>query len=105
MRGRCLIVIRSLRKPWSRVVKESMGLSPTKEGPLSVRARVTIDASGDADIVAMAGLPTFVGQGGCGPRLFLCLSRDSRLGQRIDHSLPVEVAYSGMDRVSHSPCL
>jgi hypothetical protein len=77
----------------------------TKEGPLSVRARVTIDASGDADIVAMAGLPTFVGQGGCGPRLFLCLSRDSRLGQRIDHSLPVEVAYSGMDRVSHSPCL
>jgi len=36
----------------------------TKEGPLSVRARVTIDASGDADVVAMAGLPTFVGQDG-----------------------------------------
>jgi hypothetical protein len=27
------------------------------------------------------------------------LSRDSRLGQRIDHWLPIEVAYSGMDRV------
>jgi hypothetical protein len=36
----------------------------TKEGRLSVRARVTIDASGDADVVAMAGLPTFVGQDG-----------------------------------------
>jgi hypothetical protein len=36
----------------------------TKEGPLSVRARVTIDASGDADVAAMAGLPTFVGQDG-----------------------------------------
>jgi glycine/D-amino acid oxidase-like deaminating enzyme len=36
----------------------------TKQGKLSVRAKVTIDASGDADIAAMAGLPTFVGQDG-----------------------------------------
>jgi hypothetical protein len=36
----------------------------TKQGPLSVRAKVTIDASGDADIAAMAGLPTFIGQDG-----------------------------------------
>lgn len=36
----------------------------TKEGPTTVRAKVTIDASGDADVVAMAGLPSFVGQDG-----------------------------------------
>jgi glycine/D-amino acid oxidase-like deaminating enzyme len=36
----------------------------TKEGPLEVRARITVDASGDADIVAMAGLPSFVGDEG-----------------------------------------
>ena len=36
----------------------------TKQGPMRVRAGVTIDASGDADIVAMAGLPTFVGHEG-----------------------------------------
>ena len=33
----------------------------TKQGPLDVRAAVTVDASGDADICAMAGFPTFVG--------------------------------------------
>lgn len=36
----------------------------TKEGPLRVRAKVTVDASGDADLVAMAGFPSFVGQNG-----------------------------------------
>lgn len=36
----------------------------TKEGPLAVRAGVTVDASGDADVVAMAGFPSFVGQDG-----------------------------------------
>jgi hypothetical protein len=36
----------------------------TKEGPLEVRAKVTIDASGDADVIAMAGFPSFVGQDG-----------------------------------------
>ncbi len=36
----------------------------TKQGRLSVRAKLTIDASGDADIAAMAGLPTFMGQDG-----------------------------------------
>lgn len=36
----------------------------TKQGRVSVRAKVTIDASGDADVVAMAGLPTFMGQDG-----------------------------------------
>lgn len=36
----------------------------TKQGPLAVRARITVDASGDADLVAMAGLPSFVGDNG-----------------------------------------
>ncbi len=36
----------------------------TKQGPLAVRAQITIDASGDADVVAMAGLPSFVGDNG-----------------------------------------
>lgn len=36
----------------------------TKQGPLRILAKVTIDASGDADIVAMAGLPSFVGDNG-----------------------------------------
>ncbi len=36
----------------------------TKEGPLEVRSKVTVDASGDADVIAMAGLPSFVGQKG-----------------------------------------
>ncbi len=36
----------------------------SKEGPLELRARITVDASGDADVVAMAGLPSFVGDDG-----------------------------------------
>ncbi len=36
----------------------------TKQGRLSVRAKVTIDASGDADVAAMAGFATFMGQDG-----------------------------------------
>ena len=36
----------------------------SKEGPIEIRARVTIDASGDADLTAMAGLPTFIGANG-----------------------------------------
>ena len=36
----------------------------TKEGPLELRARITVDASGDAEVVAMAGLPSFVGDRG-----------------------------------------
>lgn len=36
----------------------------TKQGPLDIRAKVTIDASGDADLVAMAGLPSFIGDNG-----------------------------------------
>lgn len=36
----------------------------TKQGRVVVRAKVTIDASGDADLLAMAGLPTFQGQDG-----------------------------------------
>jgi FAD dependent oxidoreductase len=36
----------------------------TKQGPLKIRARVTVDASGDADLVAMAGLDSFVGDEG-----------------------------------------
>ena len=36
----------------------------TKQGDLHLHAKVTIDASGDADLVAMAGFPSFVGDGG-----------------------------------------
>jgi hypothetical protein len=36
----------------------------SKQGKLSVRAKLTIDASGDADLIAMAGLPCFVGDQG-----------------------------------------
>jgi hypothetical protein len=36
----------------------------TKEGPLQIRAKMTVDASGDADLVAMAGFPSFIGQNG-----------------------------------------
>jgi FAD-dependent oxidoreductase family protein len=36
----------------------------TKQGELTVRAKITIDASGDADLVAMAGWPSFVGDDG-----------------------------------------
>lgn len=36
----------------------------TKQGPLDIRAKITIDASGDADVVAMAGLPDIIGRDG-----------------------------------------
>ena len=36
----------------------------TKEGPLEVRAKVTVDASGDADLLAMAGADVMVGYDG-----------------------------------------
>lgn len=36
----------------------------SKQGKLDIRARITIDASGDADVIAMAGLPSFVGDEG-----------------------------------------
>lgn len=36
----------------------------TKQGRMNVRAKITIDASGDADLAAMAGLPTRVGHEG-----------------------------------------
>lgn len=36
----------------------------TKQGKLQIRAGMTIDASGDAEVAAMAGLPTFMGQNG-----------------------------------------
>lgn len=36
----------------------------TKEGELTVRAGITIDASGDADLMAMSGMGTFTGQDG-----------------------------------------
>jgi hypothetical protein len=36
----------------------------TKQGPLTIKSRIAIDASGDADVLAMAGLPTFVGDDG-----------------------------------------
>lgn len=36
----------------------------SKQGPLELRAGITIDASGDADVVAMAGFPSFIGDQG-----------------------------------------
>ena len=39
-------------------------MASTKEGPLEIRAGVTIDASGDSDVVAMAGWPTVMGANG-----------------------------------------
>lgn len=36
----------------------------TKQGPLDIRARCTVDASGDADLFAMAGLSTHAGDNG-----------------------------------------
>ena len=36
----------------------------TKQGKLDIRAKITVDASGDGDVAAMAGLPTFMGQDG-----------------------------------------
>lgn len=36
----------------------------TKQGDIDVMARITVDASGDADLFAMAGLPTNVGASG-----------------------------------------
>lgn len=36
----------------------------TKQGPVDIRAGIVVDASGDADVAAMAGLPTFVGDQG-----------------------------------------
>ena len=36
----------------------------SKQGKLTIRAGIAIDASGDADLLAMAGFPTFVGDDG-----------------------------------------
>lgn len=36
----------------------------SKEGPVELRAKLTIDASGDADVVAMAGFDSFIGDNG-----------------------------------------
>jgi hypothetical protein len=36
----------------------------TKQGPLRIDARVVVDASGDADLIAMAGLPSVIGDEG-----------------------------------------
>jgi hypothetical protein len=36
----------------------------TKKGPLHIRAIVTVDASGDADVCAMAGFPSSIGDNG-----------------------------------------
>lgn len=36
----------------------------TKQGPVRVRASMTVDASGDADLIAMAGLPNTIGDNG-----------------------------------------
>lgn len=36
----------------------------TKQGPLDIRAKLTVDASGDADLIAMGGFPDMIGDEG-----------------------------------------
>ena len=36
----------------------------SKQGTFNIRSKITIDASGDADVIAMAGLPNFIGDKG-----------------------------------------
>ena len=36
----------------------------SKHGTFNIRSKITIDASGDADVIAMAGLPNFIGDKG-----------------------------------------
>jgi len=70
----------------------------TKEGPLAIEADVTIDASGDADLVAMAGFPSFMGHNGTvqNPtmifRLGGCDVDAFRAAYGADTILPVEVS-------------
>ncbi|RZN35205.1 FAD-dependent oxidoreductase [Bradyrhizobium sp. Leo121] len=54
-------VAQSVRMEGDKV--EGLGIW-TKQGPVDARAKVVIDASGDADVVAMAGLPSFIGDNG-----------------------------------------
>lgn len=54
-------VARSVNMDGDRI--EGVGLW-TKQGPVDARAKIVIDASGDADVVAMAGLPNFIGDNG-----------------------------------------
>ncbi|MFH0297588.1 FAD-dependent oxidoreductase [Bradyrhizobium sp. 31Argb] len=54
-------VAQSVRMEGDKV--EGLGIW-TKQGPVDARAKVVIDASGDADVVAMAGLPNFIGDNG-----------------------------------------
>ena len=39
-------------------------VASAKQGKLDIRAKLTVDASGDADVAEMAGLPTFMGDNG-----------------------------------------
>ena len=36
----------------------------SKQGTFNIKSKITIDASGDADVIAMAGLPNFIGDKG-----------------------------------------
>ncbi|MCK1509366.1 FAD-dependent oxidoreductase [Bradyrhizobium sp. 18] len=54
-------VARSARMEGDKI--EGLGLW-TKQGPVDARAKVVVDASGDADVIAMAGLPNFIGDHG-----------------------------------------
>ena len=69
----------------------------TNQGPVELRAKITIDASGDADLFAMGGLPTVVGDNGRvqNPTMIFRLSGvdtaafEARYG--ADTIMPVEV--------------
>ena len=39
-------------------------ISTSKQGPLEFRAKITVDASGDADVIHLAGLPYSIGDNG-----------------------------------------
>jgi glycine/D-amino acid oxidase-like deaminating enzyme len=76
-------------------------IAATKQGRLDIRAALTVDASGDADVAAMAGLPTFMGDEGriqnptmmfrvLGvdlPRFLAARGPDSIMGEEIIHTI------------------
>ncbi|QRG08863.1 FAD-dependent oxidoreductase [Xanthobacter dioxanivorans] len=71
----------------------------TKQGPIEVRAKLTVDASGDADVAAMAGRALTKGKDGAiqnptmifrvlgvdMPRFLAAHGPDSILGERVSH--------------------